>query len=152
MVSWSSKKCSKVYLPGKYSKIVSTNQEQSVLAKQSVQKVHVATRFSSQQNLKKKNTLNMCFFPMFTYGHTKGCITNRWRVTLKTTVRRSVSLVTIQTGKSGERPWKRHMNWLGKQTNQLKFIPHPYGSFLIENILFSRFTFICHVFEQNVLG
>ena len=102
--------------------------------------------------LKKKNTLNMCFFPMFTYGHTKGCITNRWRVTLKTTVRRSVSLVTIQTGKSGERPWKRHMNWLGKQTNQLKFIPHPYGSFLIENILFSRFTFICHVFEQNVLG
>ena len=32
---------------------------------------------------------------MSIYGHTKGYITNRWRVTLKRTVCRSVSLVTI---------------------------------------------------------
>ena len=48
-------------------------------------------------NTNEKQTLqnrNMCFFLMSIYGHTKGYITNRWRMTLKRTVRRSLNLLT----------------------------------------------------------
>ena len=73
------------------------NREESVLTKQGVQKVYVATFSSPQHNTKThtQQNFNMRFFLMSIYGHTKGYITNRWRVTLKRTVRRGVNLVTL---------------------------------------------------------
>ena len=75
------------------------NQEQSVLTKQGVYKRSMSPHvfFFWQYNTKSHTQLNfnMRFFLMSIYGHTKGYITSPWRVTLKRTVCRSVSLVTI---------------------------------------------------------
>ena len=74
------------------------NQEQLVLAKEGVKSpcrhilLHSNTKKKKQTNSAK--TSSCACFLMSIYGRTKGYITNRWRMTLKRTVRRSASLVT----------------------------------------------------------